>query len=151
MSQTFVNIEYNWTALIASSLSIQPQEGNFNWWTNMALSLFFRQAPGEIQLWGVCRIGTRRPWWAWEIISEPVMDKRLLYTCWCNQHEKRLQPDPLMNSLCLSSQPVSLWMHTLRLWFKNLACGIPPGSSATTTLPRFNHFWRLFLWHLLWL
>ena len=31
-------------------------------------------------------------------------------------------------------------MHTLRLWFKNLACGIPPGSSATTTLPRFNHF-----------
>ena len=33
----------------------------------------------------ICKIGTRRPWSAWEMISEPVLDKRLFYKCWCNQ------------------------------------------------------------------
>ena len=131
-------MEYNWTALIAPSLSIQHEEGNFNWWTNMAVSLFFRRAPGEIRLCVVCKIGTRRPWSAWEIISEPVMDKRLLYTfwCWCNQKkpELRLQPDPLMNSLCLSSQPVSLWTHTLPLVSKYSLWHHAWLISATTTV-----------------
>ena len=56
-------------------------------------------------------------------------------------NELTLQPDPLMNTLCLSSQPVSLWNHTLPLASKSsLWHQARLISNHNNARPSFDHF-----------
>ena len=81
------------------------------------------------------------------LVSQSWTKDSFSYTCWCwcNQkiisHEQIFQLDPLMSSLCLSSQPVSLWNHTLPLASKSSlwhqAWLVSNNNSARSS---FNHF-----------